>query len=809
MRQLQTTHRTPFRQRMNRRTKHIELMRGHTRLILLLALATLSSAGTCSALPFSPQPAQDETARLTFPGEYDLATLVDYVSQRLEIRIIYDSALANKKITIRAPGDVPVESLSGVLQSALRINGLALVDTGDEGWKKIVDVGRMSEAAREVDAESAIAKSGSETPVTQVFMLEHADPTQLEQSIRPFLSQSQTATNSSANLLAIKDQRMLIVTDYASNILRLEKLIKLIDQPRESTITRFIPARELDAESLAEKVTKLLVARQRSAGKSADAGSGVEVTFDARTNQVIVLGEKTNVEQVERYLETFDVPVDVRTEVYPLRDVSAERAEVLIRGLIEVRESKPIFKVIVDKDQNVLVIATTEELHKEIAELLKKLAGDPQSRNRNTPVRFHKLKYATAEEMLRTIRDLEGSVTKGRDQRSDSRTTDGQFQLQPDQNAAGVSRPDTQLPAGVLDRALQLPPGALNGNSTGSTDAAGTVAEVFRDEQSVLTPSGTGQLTITEAIGKARITADEAANMLIVVATPEVHQVYKELIDQLDRPRPQVLIEAKLVILDTSDDFTLGVEVSGGDRTGAKKLFAFSSYGFSEVNRTNGALSILPGLGFNGTLVNPQVADVVLRAVTNHRRSKVISSPRILVNDHATGHLTSVTEVPFNSFNTFNTVSSTSFAGYAQAGTTITVTPHISEGEQLNLEYTITLNAFQASGGSSSGPPPRQTDSLESIVTIPDGFTIIVGGLNRSNHAVTLDSIPFLEQIPILQHLLSKTTSQQSGTSLFVFLRPVILRDDKFRELKYVSERDTKRANVPGTFPVSRSLLVK
>lgn len=770
----------------------------------ILCLVTMAVSASAA---IAQQDGEEITAKLTFPGEYDLATLVDYVSQRLEVRIIYDSALANKKITIRAPGDVPVESLLGVLQSALRINGLALVDSGDDGWKKIVDVGRMSESAREVNAQAAIEKSGAETPVTQVFVLEHADAAQLEQSIRPFLSQSQSPANNSANVLAVREQRMLIVTDYASNILRLEKLIKLIDQPRDTTITKFIPAKELDAETLAEKVSKLLAARQKAAGKTPDAGSGVEITADARTNQVILLGEKLKVEQVERYLETLDVSVNVRTEVYTLREISAERAETLINGLLEVRESRPVFRSIADKDQNVLVISTTDELHREIGSLLEKITGDPQSQQRNTPVRFHKLKHATAEELLRTIRDLEGSVLKGQVKPSSPRGPSERFSLQGDQFPSGVSRPETQLPAEVRDRTLQQPPAEPRSLTDVNSDEAGTDPAAIADE--LATTMGTGQLTIADAIGKARITADTAANMLIVIAAPEVHRVYEELITQLDTPRPQVLIEAKLVILDTSDDFTLGVEVSGGDRTGPKKLFAFSSYGFSEVDKTNGALSIIPGLGFNGTLVNPQVADVVLRAVTNHRRAKIISSPRILVNDHATGHLTSVTEIPFNSFNTFNTVSSTSFAGYAEAGTTITVTPHISEGDQLNLEYTITLNAFQANSGAATGPPPRQTDELESIVTIPDGFTIIVGGLNRSNHAVTLDSMPYLENIPLLRHLLSKTTSQMSGSSLFVFLRPVILRDDKFRELKYLSERDTRGANVNGTFPVSQPLLVK
>lgn len=96
---------------------------------------------------------------------------------------------------------------------------------------------------------------------------------------------------------------------------------------------------------------------------------------------------------------------------------------------------------------------------------------------------------------------------------------------------------------------------------------------------------------------------DVNTNSIIVIADKSVQQVYKELIDALDQHRPQVMIEAKVVVLDTSDNFTLGIEVSGGDRTGTRKLFQFTSYGLSTVEPTTGALSLIPGRGFNWTLV--------------------------------------------------------------------------------------------------------------------------------------------------------------------------------------------------------------
>jgi type II secretory pathway component GspD/PulD (secretin) len=297
---------------------------------------------------------------LQFPGEHDLATLVDYVSQRLQIKIMYDGNLATRKINIRAPKDVPVESLLGVLQSALRMNGLALIDTNTPGWKRVVDVARLHEGAVEQDAQSAIEKSGGETPVTQVFVLQHADPAQLEQSIRPFLSSGSTTgvPTASANILALKEQRMLIVTDFASNIVRLERLIKLIDQPRESVVTRFVPTRVLDAKTLSEKIERLLDARRRASGQASDATAsrGAEVAFDERTNKVILVGTQQDVQHLEEYLKTLDVPADIRTEVYAPRRLAAERLQRIVTSMLEVRESRPAFRAAVDEDQNLLIV---------------------------------------------------------------------------------------------------------------------------------------------------------------------------------------------------------------------------------------------------------------------------------------------------------------------------------------------------------------------------------------------------------------------------------------------------------------------
>jgi type II secretory pathway component GspD/PulD (secretin) len=241
-------------------------------------------------------------------------------------------------------------------------------------------------------------------------------------------------------------------------------------------------------------------------------------------------------------------------------------------------------------------------------------------------------------------------------------------------------------------------------------------------------------------------------------------------------------------------------------------VITFSSFGLSTPDPTTGRLKLIPGLGFNGALISTDIADVVLRALQQDTRARVSSAPRILVNDNNIGTLSSITEFPYASVNASQTVATTSFGDYAQAGTEITVTPHISEADYLQLEYSVVLSSFTGPPITQAGttlPPPRKSDSVQSEVTIPDGSTIVVGGLNRRNFSRMVDSVPFLGRIPVIGWLFSNRTDTDSTTTLFVFIRPVILRDDKFADLKFVSETDVKTAELPGDFPSSEPLMIR
>jgi hypothetical protein len=107
-----------------------------------LAVTIIVSAVSASTNPLRAQeaPVQSANVKLNFPDQMELTLLVDYVSQRLGVKILYDEQVGGKRLTIKAPTEIPAESLLTVLESALKIKGLALVDADVPGWKQIVPI---------------------------------------------------------------------------------------------------------------------------------------------------------------------------------------------------------------------------------------------------------------------------------------------------------------------------------------------------------------------------------------------------------------------------------------------------------------------------------------------------------------------------------------------------------------------------------------------------------------------------------------------------------------------------------------------
>ena len=756
----------------------------------LLALVTSASLA-------QPPGVNGQQVELNLSEEVELTNFVEFVGKRLGLSISYDQTLAGKKVSLIVPDPIPVDSLLDVLQSTLKTQGFILAPANPPGWKRIVPLERIPEVARPLGRDEDLAAIGSAEPITRVFVLRAAKPTALEALIRPTMSKN------GASIVPVDDQSLLIVTDVAENIRRIEQLIELLDSGKPRSNFDFVPVKSVKAEELAERLSALLAVKAKALGKSEEEGTGIEVSVDQRTNRLILFGDAVEVTQAKELLKELDKPLPSEAATISLTYASPERLDELIRGVIDGRTVRPPYQSRIEG--NALIIESSLDVL-QLATQLKAQIDTREAPDEQSPIRFYKVKNVTAQELLGTIQSIfTGQAPTGRRAPLERRRSSANS-LVPGANyppiygsGFGPFVPLAQTPA--IQTPLYPTPQVQS--------VLPAVGEQQPSDQGLIEGGGVQQASYSsELLGDAQVTVDINTNTIIVVAKPEVQRIYASLIEQLDERRPQVLIEAKVVIVDTSKDFTLGVEVSGADRTGDKRSFAFTSFGFSEVNPVNGALQITPGLGFNGTLVDPSTADVVVRALSTHRRARVLSSPRILVNDNAEGELTSVSEVPFTSVNASQTVATTSFAGFAEAGTTITVTPTISDDNYIQLDYIVTLNSFTGDGADGV-PPPRQTNELRSRVAVPDGYTVVVGGLLNKNDVTSYRGLPWLEKIPIVRDLTGTTANSWDQTSLFVFLRPVILQDDKFRDLKYISDQEMRDACLPGEFPGTEPMTIR
>ncbi len=795
--------------------------------LLLCLLWTATAAAQRNAAS-----ANEEFVELNLTGSVALPQLVEAVSRQIDIRFLYSADLANRNVTIFTPAKLPKSALPVLLGSLLKGEDLAVVDSDVPGWKRIIDNSKMVPYAQPGDAKDVLQRDGPAAAVTQVIPVKNADISKLSQTLRPFLSKT------GSSLIPLPEDKLIIVTDYARNVQRIVELLRLIDQPKGQAIIEFYMARNRTPSSLIQQADELLSTSDPKATTTTE----VRLFNDASGRRVVVAGDKDRVMQTLRLLEQLDTGTDFTTKVYRPQNIAADRISKLIRGFVSSDdESQAAIETTLDQEGNLLIVRASADVHRQIETLLAEL--DQPVDSTESPIRFYKLRNANAVEVLYSLLALQQVSGSGAIAQAGG-LYPGAFGTLGGLNVGGVN-PGLGLglqAAGIQGIGMQglgmgfVPgagafPGMTTGNQvirmpfdSGNADDV-TPPSALQNQNSELGSligggmggglGGFGGLAggqVANLPGGARVSADVATNSLIVYAPANVQPLYERLIKSLDQRRPQVMIEADIIAVDTTDNFKLGVEISIGDRLGTKKLFEFTSFGLSEVNPTNGMLTPIPSLGFNGVLLDPDVADVIVQALSTHTRGRVLASPKILVNDNQTGTLESVASVPFNSVNTINTISTQSLGGDQQAGTIVTVTPHINEDDHLQLEFEVEFSAFVGEGIVSDDgvvlPPRRQIDRVGSVVTIPDGKTIVVGGLKQITDTNTFAGVPWVEKIPVLRELTSLTTDAQATTSFFLFIRPKILRDSRFRDLRYLSNVELQDAELAADYPESHPILI-
>lgn len=214
------------------------------------------------------------------------------------------------------------------------------------------------------------------------------------------------------------------------------------------------------------------------------------------------------------------------------------------------------------------------------------------------------------------------------------------------------------------------------------------------------------------------------------------------------------------------------------------------------------------GAGGTGTVLAPEDFALVVRALEGVNRGRSLSQPRVLVGNGQQASLNSTLGQPVTSVNASDTVATTSFAGFSDAGTQVSITPRITAGDHLLLEYSITLSAFVGESPGAGVPPPRQQNSLQSVVSIPDGYTVVVGGIELVTQGESESRVPLLGSIPVVREAFRSRAWNDNRQRFFVFIRAEIDRGRSFEGLRYVSDEAMAEAGVEG-WPVVEPRVIR
>jgi general secretion pathway protein D len=294
------------------------------------------------------------------------------------------------------------------------------------------------------------------------------------------------------------------------------------------------------------------------------------------------------------------------------------------------------------------------------------------------------------------------------------------------------------------------------------------------------------------------VVADEATNSLLVAASKRRYEEVAELIEKLDQRQDQVLIETALIELTGRTGLDLGVELGladiPDDGTGGFGLSSFGLSTFADTDGDGAPDQRIPNenlLGLTGGIIDSGdfSLPVLVNALATRRDTNVLSKPSLLVNNNGSATVESLDSEPTQtSTQAAAGGSQTGFGGYEDAGVTLTISPSISASGYLRLNISLVISTF--TGATTSNlPPPKTTRTITTTVNVPDGDTMVIGGIITESDTEDSSRIPWLGDIPLLGRLFRRDSDSTRRSTLYFFVTPHILEDENFADLSEISYR--------------------
>ena len=296
---------------------------------------------------------------------------------------------------------------------------------------------------------------------------------------------------------------------------------------------------------------------------------------------------------------------------------------------------------------------------------------------------------------------------------------------------------------------------------------------------------------------RGSLSVDERTNTLLVQDTSDKLSDIRRLVQTLDVPVKQVLIEARIVIVSDTFERDLGARfgVSTAQQNGPGGLLSVSGNGAganSILGTGLGGASLTgttldnryqvntPAANTNGSigislLGGSYLVDLELSAAQNEGKSETISSPRVITANQKQATIMQGVEIPYQE----SASSGATTTQFKDAVLKLKVTPLITPDNRVILDLDVSDDSVgqQVTSATGGSVPSIDTRQIITQVLVNDGQTVVLGGILDTTKSKAANKVPFFGDIPFLGALFRSTTDINNKTELLIFITPKILRE--------------------------------
>ncbi|MFH0811633.1 MAG: type IV pilus secretin PilQ, partial [Pseudomonadota bacterium] len=295
---------------------------------------------------------------------------------------------------------------------------------------------------------------------------------------------------------------------------------------------------------------------------------------------------------------------------------------------------------------------------------------------------------------------------------------------------------------------------------------------------------------------RGSIEIDPRTNIMIVIDIEKNIQEVRTIVDQLDTPTPQVLIEAKVVQINPTYTKELGVTWdSGYSGTSNDGLFGIGGnqgvdidLGQGTVTTKGNIIDLAPavGQGIGGAIsfgfLNPKFGIFQkIAALEKEEKLEIVSSPRIMTIDNEEAIIEQGVDLPYPKLSEEG-VTSTEFK---KATLSLKVIPHVTADRSILMEIEVKKDQKSAQTGA-GGEPGIDTRRAETKILVRNGDTVVIGGIYEETTQDIHNSIPFFGRLPLVSWMFKNTKKAREKTELIVFITPTIITFPKATQKEMV-----------------------